>query len=86
MNNVATASAMSLYLYLLILLHHVPGLPGEPVHQGIECSQDSPGTLCLTKDYSTFDLPYKTKPNLIKIGKIHIMQENVLNVFVYNEN
>jgi len=67
-NNVATASAMSLYLYLLIVLHHVPGLPGEPVHQGIECSQDSPGTLCLTKDYSTFDLPYKTKPNLIKIG------------------
>ena len=45
------------------------GLPCEPVHHGIECDGDKAATLCLAKDYSTFDLPFKTKPNLIKIGR-----------------
>ena len=52
-----------------MLLLQVPGVPSEHVHQGIECEGDKPSTLCLTKDYSTFDLPFKSKPNLIKIGK-----------------
>ena len=45
------------------------GVPCELVHQGMECDGEKSGTLCLTKDYSTFDLPFRTKPNLIKIGK-----------------
>jgi len=51
-----------------MLLLQVPGVPSEHVHQGIECEGEKPSTLCLTKDYSTFDLPFKSKPNLIKIG------------------
>ena len=54
---------------IILLLLEVPGVPCEPVHQGIECNGDRPSTLCLTKDYSTFDLPFRTQANLIKIGK-----------------
>ena len=50
--------------YVLVL-----GVPGEAVHQVLECT-DQASTLCLHKGYSTFDLPLKTKPNLIKIGKM----------------
>ena len=56
-------------LHILLFLLHVPGVPSEPVHQGLECNGDRPSTLCLTKDYSTFDLPFRTKPNIIKIGR-----------------
>ena len=54
---------------LPVLLLQVLGVLCEPVHQGMECDGDKSGTLCLTKDYSTFDLPFRAKPNLIKIGK-----------------
>ena len=33
-----------------------------------ECD-DKPSILCLAKEYSTFDLPFRQKPNLIKIGR-----------------
>ena len=33
-----------------------------------ECD-DKPSILCLARDYSTFDLPFRQKPNLIKIGR-----------------
>lgn len=56
------------FLTLLLLLLQVLGVPCEPVHQGMDCNEDRPATLCLTKDYSTFDLPFRSKPNLIKIG------------------
>ena len=55
--------------YVPLLLLQVLGVPCELVHQGMECDGEKSGTLCLTKDYSTFDLPFRTKPNLIKIGK-----------------
>ena len=56
--------------YLLLLLPLlIPGVPGEAVHQGLECN-DRASTLCLSKGYSTFDLPLRTKPNLINIGKM----------------
>ena len=62
-------------LNILIFLLQVSGVPCDLVHQGIECDGDKTRTLCLAKDYSTFDLPYRTKPNLIKIGKnTHFIQ------------
>ena len=33
-----------------------------------ECDE-KPSILCLAKGYSTFDLPFRQKPNLIKIGR-----------------
>ena len=54
---------MSLLLLPLLVL----GVPGEAVPQSLECNDQS-SNLCLAKGYSTFDLPLKTKPNLIKIG------------------
>ena len=63
------------FLTLLLLLLQVLGVPCEPVHQGMDCNEDRPATLCLTKDYSTFDLPFRSKPNLIKIGNLNLMIE-----------
>ena len=71
------------HLYILLYLLQVPGVPCEPVHQGIECDGDKPGILCLAKDYSTFDLPFRTKPDLIKIGKKYLSEygDSVSKVF-----
>ena len=63
------------FLTLLLLLLQVLGVPCEPVHQGMDCNEDRPATLWLTKDYSTFDLPFRSKPNLIKIGNLNLMIE-----------
>ena len=56
-------------LFLLLLL--VLGEPAEGLHHGLECD-DQARAVCLSKGYSTFDLPLRTKPNLIKIGIILI--------------
>ena len=58
---------MSHSVLVLLLCVLVLGVPGEAVHQALECN-DQASTLCLYKGYSTFDLPLRTKPNLIKIG------------------
>ena len=34
----------------------------------LECN-DQPSTLCLTRGYSTFELPLRNTANLIKIGE-----------------
>ena len=60
---------MKYCVILMVVPVLVAGDPGEAVNQGIECT-DRASLLCLSKGYSTFDLPFKTKPNLIKIGKI----------------
>jgi len=39
----------------------------EAKSDNFECD-DKPSILCLAKEYSTFDLPFRQKPNLIKIG------------------
>ena len=54
------------FLPLLVQLSEVDG---ESVQQGLECSDDKPSLLCLTKGYSTFDLPFRRKENMVKIGK-----------------
>ena len=59
---------MSEFLGLLTLVLLLLGVPGEGVHQSLECN-DQASAVCLTKGYSTFDLPLRTEPNLIKIGK-----------------
>jgi len=53
------------FLPLLVKLSEVDG---ESVQQGLECSDDNPSLLCLTKGYSTFDLPFRRKENMVKIG------------------
>jgi len=35
---------------------------------GFECNDSKPSILCLAPGYSTFDLPFRQQPNLIKIG------------------
>ena len=40
----------------------------QAVEHYLECN-DKPSTLCLTQGYSTFELPLRNKPNLIKIGE-----------------
>ena len=43
----------------------------EAADHYLECN-DRPSTLCLTQGYSTFELPLRNKPNLIKIGKVKL--------------
>ena len=68
----------SLFLPLLILpssksLHHglvhllLLLLPVQGLRQGLDCNGHT-SAVCLTQGYSTFDLPLRSKPNLIKIG------------------
>jgi hypothetical protein len=54
---------------LSLLLRLVLGVPAEGLHHDLECD-DQARAVCLSKGYSTFDLPLRTKPNLIKIGII----------------
>ena len=54
-----------LSLFLLLVLR----IPAEGLHHGLEYN-DHAREVCLSKGYSTFDLPLRTKPNLIKIGII----------------
>ena len=56
-----------LFLFLLLVL----GIPAQGLHLGLECDVQA-RAVCLTRGYSTFDLPLRTKPNLIKIGIILI--------------
>ena len=56
---------------LVLLLLLVLGKPAEGLHHGLECD-DQARAVCLAKGYSTFDLPLRTNPNLIKIGIINI--------------
>ena len=51
------------------LLLVVLGVNAEGLHHGLECDEQA-GAVCISKGYSTFDLPLRTKPNLIKIGII----------------
>ena len=62
---------MTDFLGLLTLVLLVLGVPGEGVHQSLECN-DQASTVCLSKGYSTFDLPLRTEPNMIKIGKYRV--------------
>ena len=54
---------------LLFLLLVVLRVNAECLHHGLECD-DQARAVCISKGYSTFDLPLRTKPNLIKIGII----------------
>ena len=67
---------MEYFVLLQVVPVLVAGDAGEAVHQGIECT-DKASLLCLSKGYSTFDLPFKTKPNLIKIGKTRCGRQNL---------
>jgi len=50
------------FVLLLVQSHQC-----QAVDHYLECN-DKPSTLCLTQGYSTFELPHRNKPNLIKIG------------------
>ena len=51
------------FVLLLVQSHQC-----QAVDHYLECN-DKPSTLCLTQGYSTFELPHRNKPNLIKIGE-----------------
>ena len=51
--------------FVLLLVH---SHQCQAVDHYLECN-DKPSTLCLTQGYSTFELPLRNKPNLIKIGE-----------------
>ena len=53
------------FVLLLVQSHQC-----QAVEHYLECN-DKPSTLCLTQGYSTFELPLRNKPNLIKIGESH---------------
>ena len=40
----------------------------------LECN-DQPSTLCLTRGYSTFELPLRNTANLIKIGESNLRED-----------
>ena len=52
---------------LIVAMLNFCSVTCEP--NSLECNEQRPSTLCLTKDYSTFDLPFRNSQNLIKIGK-----------------
>ena len=51
------------------LLLVVLGVNAEGLQHDLDCN-DQARAVCLSKGYSTFDFPLRTKPNLIKIGII----------------
>lgn len=56
------------FVLLLVQSHQC-----QAVDHYLECN-DKPSTLCLTQGYSTFELPLRNKPNLIKIGESNICE------------
>ena len=68
------APNLPMQLPILLLFPIVLGESLRP--QSLECSEAKPSTVCLTKGYSTFELPLRHKENLVKIGRRDIYKES----------
>jgi hypothetical protein len=67
-----------LYVSIWIVQSDSVGPPQNPV---VSCHDGKKKILCLSKDYSKFDLPYRKEYNVIDIGKLKNTSEQNFRVF-----